>query len=95
MHNLKVATHDLAPTSDQLGGHVPGLPVPDGVLISDNDDDVFLSLIQNQREVFVVTMLMTQVQRYISQMRELKDLTLPLMVKAVAGHNKDMTQLIG
>jgi hypothetical protein len=39
--NLKVATHDLVPTSDQLGGHVPGLPVPDGVLISDNDDDVF------------------------------------------------------
>jgi hypothetical protein len=56
---------------------------------------ILLSLIQNQREVFVVTTLMTQVQRYISQMRELKDLTLPLMVKAVAGRIEDMTQLIG
>jgi hypothetical protein len=34
---------------------------------------------------------MTQVRRYISQMRELKDLTLPLMVKVVAGRNVDVT----
>ncbi len=56
---------------------------------------ILLSLIQNQREVFVVTTPMTQVQRFISQMRELKDLTLPMMVKTVASHNEDTTQLIG
>jgi hypothetical protein len=43
MRNCKVATQDLAPTSDQLGGHVPGLPVPDGALISDDGDDSFMS----------------------------------------------------
>jgi hypothetical protein len=38
---------------------------------------------------------MTQVRRYISQMREFKDLTLPLMVKVVAGRNDDVTRSIG
>jgi hypothetical protein len=49
---------------------------------------ILFSPIQNQREVLVLTTLMTQVRRYISQMKELKDLTLPLMVKVVAGSNK-------
>jgi hypothetical protein len=56
---------------------------------------ILFSPTQNQREVSVVTTLMTQVRRYISQMRELKDLTLPLMVKVIAGRNEDVTQLIG
>jgi hypothetical protein len=43
MRNCKVATQDLAPTPGKQGGHVPCLPVPDGVLISDNDDDSFIS----------------------------------------------------
>jgi hypothetical protein len=94
MHNCKVATQDLAPTPGKQGGHVPGLPVPDGALISNNDDDSFISDTESEGG-FVVTTLMTQVQRYISQMKELKDLTLPLMVKAIASCNKVMTQLIG
>jgi hypothetical protein len=43
MRNRKVATQDLAPTPGKQGGHVPGLPVPDGALISDDDDDSFIS----------------------------------------------------
>jgi hypothetical protein len=43
MCNRKVATQDLAPTPGTQGGHVPGLPVPDGALISDDDDDSFIS----------------------------------------------------
>ncbi len=43
MRNCKVATQDLAPTPGKKGGHVPGLPVPDGALISDNDDDSCIS----------------------------------------------------
>ena len=43
MHNFKVATQDLAITPGKQGGHVPGLPVSDGALISDNDDDSFIS----------------------------------------------------
>ncbi len=43
MRSRKVATQDFAPTPGKLGGHVPGLPVPDCALISDNDDDSFIS----------------------------------------------------
>ena len=43
MRNRKVATQDLMPTPGKQGGHVPGLPVSDGALISDNDDDSFIS----------------------------------------------------
>jgi hypothetical protein len=43
MRNHKVATQDLALTPGKQGGHVTGLPVPDGALISDNDDDSFIS----------------------------------------------------
>ena len=43
MRNRKVATQDLAPTPGKQGGHVPGLPVPNGMLISDDDDDCFIS----------------------------------------------------
>ncbi len=41
MRNRKVATQDLALTPGKQGGHVTGLPVPDGALISDYDDDFF------------------------------------------------------
>jgi hypothetical protein len=40
----QVATEELAPTPATQGGHIPGLPNPDGALISDNEDD---SLIAN------------------------------------------------
>ena len=36
-------TQDLAPTPATQGGHVPGVPVPDGALISDNKDDSFIA----------------------------------------------------
>ncbi len=40
-------------------------------------------------------MLMIMVMRMISQMRELKDLTFPLMVKVGIGPHKDVTLLRG
>ena len=46
-------------------------------------------------KVLVVPMLMIMVPRVLSQMRELKDLTLPLMVKVVVGPHKDVTLLRG
>ena len=40
----------MAPTPATQGGPVPGVPVPDGALIS--DDKILLShLIQNEREI--------------------------------------------
>ena len=36
-------TQDLAPTPATQGGHFPGVPVPDGALISDNKDDSFIT----------------------------------------------------
>ncbi len=63
------------------------------MLISD-DDDSFI-LMQNQKEVLVVPMLLIMVLRVLSQMRELKDLTLLLMVKVVVGPHKDVTLLRG
>ncbi len=42
MRNREVATKDMAPTPATQGGHVPDIPLPDGVLISD-DDDSFIS----------------------------------------------------
>ncbi len=42
MHNREVATKDMAPTPATQGGHVPDNPLPDGALISD-DDDSFIS----------------------------------------------------
>ena len=45
---------DLVQTPNTQGGHVPNNPVLDGALdgalISDNDDS-FISLMQNQREI--------------------------------------------
>jgi hypothetical protein len=92
MHNCEVATKDMVPTPATQGGHVPDIPLPDGALIS-NDDD--LSTMQNQREVLVVPTLLIMVPRVLSQMRELKDLTLPLMVKVVVGPHEDVTLLRG
>jgi len=42
MRNRKVATKDMLPTPISQGGHVPDVPLPDGALISD-DDDSFIS----------------------------------------------------
>ncbi len=56
---------------------------------------ILLSPIQNQREVSVVPTLMNMVLRMLSQMRELKDLTLPLMVKVGVGPHEDVTLLRG
>ena len=56
---------------------------------------ILLSPTQNHREVLVVPMLMMMVPRVPSQMRELKDLTLPLMVKVFAGLHAELTPFIG
>ncbi len=42
MRNCEVATKDMVPTPATQGGHVPDIPLPDGALISD-DDDSFIS----------------------------------------------------
>ncbi len=42
MHNREVATKDMVPTPATQGGHVTDIPLPDGALISD-DDDSFIS----------------------------------------------------
>jgi hypothetical protein len=42
MRNREVATKDMVPTPANQGGHVPDIPLPDGALIS-NDDDSFIS----------------------------------------------------
>jgi hypothetical protein len=42
MRNREVATKDMVPTLATQGGHVPDIPLPDGALISD-DDDSFIS----------------------------------------------------
>jgi hypothetical protein len=38
MRNREVATKDMVPTPATQGGHVPDIPLPDGALISDDDD---------------------------------------------------------
>jgi hypothetical protein len=42
MHNREVATKDMVRTPATQGGHFPDIPLPDGALISD-DDDSFIS----------------------------------------------------
>ncbi len=42
MRNREVATKDMVPTPATKGGHVSNIPLPDGALIS-NDDDSFIS----------------------------------------------------
>ncbi len=42
MRNHEVATKDMVPTPATQGGHVPDIPLPDGALIS-NDDDSYIS----------------------------------------------------
>ncbi len=93
MRNCEVATKDMVPTPATQGGHVSDIPLLDGALISNDYDS--LSPIQNQREVLVVPTLMIMVPRVLFQMRELKDLTLPLMVKVGVGPHKNMTLLRG
>ena len=43
MRNREVANKDMVPTPITQGGHVPNIPLPDGVLISDDDDSFILS----------------------------------------------------
>ena len=42
-HLKQVKTQDLAPTPATQGGHVPGVHVPDGALISDDEDDSLIA----------------------------------------------------
>ncbi len=56
---------------------------------------ILLFPIHNQREVLVAPMLMIMVLRVLSQMRELKDLTLRLMAKVGVGPHKDVTLFRG
>ena len=46
----QVATKDLAPTPATQGGHVPGVHVPDGALISENEDDFFITDADSESE---------------------------------------------
>ena len=39
MRNREVATKYMVPTPITQGGHVPDIPLPDGALISDDDDN--------------------------------------------------------
>ncbi len=43
-------TQDLAPTPATQGGHVPGMPVPDGALISDDENDSFIANTDTESE---------------------------------------------
>ncbi len=43
MRNRDMAIADMAPTPATQGGPVPNVPVPDGALISDDDNDSFIS----------------------------------------------------
>ena len=83
----------MVPTPATQGGHVPDIPLPDGALISD-DDDSFISNTESEGGLVVPT-LMKMVPRMLSQMRELKDLTLLLMVKVGVGLHEDVTLLRG
>ncbi len=47
MCNHEVATKDMVPTPATQGGHVPDIPLPDGALISD-DDDCFFSYTESE-----------------------------------------------
>ena len=42
MRNCEVAAKDMVPTPITQGGHVPDILLPDGALISDDDDDSFI-----------------------------------------------------
>ncbi len=64
MRNCEVATKDMVPTPATQGGHVPDIPLPDGVLIS-NDDDSFISDIESEGGLVVPT-LMIIVPRVLS-----------------------------
>ena len=54
MRHRKVEIVDMAPTPATQGGPVPGNPIPDGALISDDDDSFISQAIHNQREILVV-----------------------------------------
>ncbi len=47
MCNREVTTKDMVPTPATQGGHVPDIPLPDGALIS-NDDDSFISYTESE-----------------------------------------------
>jgi hypothetical protein len=47
MRNREVEIVGMAPTPATQGGPVPGVPVPDGALISD-DNNSFISLVDTE-----------------------------------------------
>jgi hypothetical protein len=94
MRNREVATKDMVPTPTTQGGHVPDIPLPDGALIS-NDDDSYIYDTESEGDFLGVPTLMIMVPRVLSQIWELKDLTLPLMMKVVVGPHKDVALLRG
>ena len=53
MRHREVDIVDMAPTPATQGGPVPGKPIPDGALISD-DDDSFISHDTESEGVLVV-----------------------------------------
>jgi hypothetical protein len=93
MRNREVATKDMMPTPATQGGHVSDIPLPDGALISD-DDDSFISNAESEGG-FGGANADDMVPMMLSQMRKLKDLTLPLMVKVVVDPHEDVTLLRG
>jgi hypothetical protein len=93
MRNREVATKDMVLTPATQGGHVPDIPLPDGALISD-DDDPFISNTESEGG-FGGANAEIMVPRVLSQMRELKDLTLPLLAKVGIGPHEDVTLFRG
>jgi hypothetical protein len=69
MQNCDMETADMAPTPATQGGAVPGGPVGDGALISDEDDSLSWT-IQNQREILVLvaTLMMMMMMRELEAM---------------------------
>ncbi len=88
MRNCEVATKDMVPTPVTQGGHVPDIPLPDRALISD-DGDSFISNKESEGG-FGGANADDNGPKGASQMRELKDLTLLLMVKVIVGAHEDV-----
>jgi hypothetical protein len=93
MRNREVATKDMVPTPATQGGHVPDIPLPDCALISNNDDS-FISNIESEGG-FGGANADDNGSKGAIPMRELKDITLPLMVKVGVGPHEDMTLFRG
>ncbi len=86
MRNREVDIRNLAPTPKTQGGHVPGVPVPNGALISDDNDDSLISVdTESEGDSGGNNADDDGGPEVNIPMRELKALTSPLMVKVVAG----------